>query len=61
MAVSTASAPVFIGSTLSKPESSESSLVERRQLVVAEGARGQRQARALLVQGATIAGGSGPG
>ena len=48
MAVSTASAPVFIGSTISMPHSLRQFLAEARQLVVAEGARRQRDARRLL-------------
>ena len=50
MAVSTASAPVFIGSTLAKPASSASCRWKTGQLVVAEGARGERQPGALLDQ-----------
>jgi hypothetical protein len=50
MAVSTASAPVFIGSTFSYPSSLLSSFMERAELVVVERARGQRAAIGLLVQ-----------
>ena len=43
IAVSTASAPEFIGSTISLPVSSRQPLGEGAQLVVVEGAAGQRE------------------
>ena len=51
MAVSTASAPVFIGSTICMPHKAGQFLGESRQLIVAKGARGQGDTRGLLLEG----------